>query len=70
MGTRTSLPTNHRTASETAIRLVWSHDGRVECSEHAPYPGSDTWRDGRYQIVPRTPDTRDLRCEVCGSGAA
>ena len=28
--------------------LYVSEDGRVECAEHAPYAGTDTWRFGHY----------------------
>lgn len=31
--------------------LYISEDGRIECAEHAPYNGSDTWRFGHYVRV-------------------
>jgi hypothetical protein len=50
--------------------LYIAADGRVECHEHTPFPGSDTWVSGDYLRI--TGDARELltgqplRCEVCG----
>ncbi len=53
--------------------LYWSEDGEVNCGEHAPFRGSDTWMSGRWTAV--TADDviaaasggyAPLRCEVCG----
>lgn len=43
--------------------LYIAEDGRVECAEHAPFAGSDTWLSGHY--LPVTEDL-GLRCEICG----
>lgn len=33
--------------------LLWSEQGEVGCSEksHAPFPGSDSWRSGRWRAM-------------------
>jgi hypothetical protein len=41
------------TTDATETSLFWGADGRVECAEHVPYPGSDTWRAGRYRRMSR-----------------
>jgi hypothetical protein len=54
--------------------LFVSEDGRVECAEHAPFKGSDTWRFGHYVRANEAfemywnesmPDFA-LKCENCG----
>jgi len=64
---------NHRRTTATkAPALLWSEEGRVCCLQHAPYPGSDTWRGGRWRRM----SDRELaafaaeighavECEVC-----
>ncbi len=52
--------------------LLWSEDGRICCPAHAPFPGSDTWRFGRWRRM-RDPEIasmsgqigRPLDCETC-----
>jgi hypothetical protein len=62
-----------REPTPTPPVLLWSQQGCVCCPKHAPYPGSDTWRNDRWRRM------RDLdiaafaaesglpvECEVCG----
>lgn len=59
--------------------LYVSEDGRVECAEHAPYAGTDTWRFGHYIRIDAEAERIWLdeerlagvleippRCEACG----
>jgi hypothetical protein len=52
--------------------LLWSEDGRVCCTQHAPYPGSDTWRSSRWRRMKdheidalATQTGRPVECETC-----
>jgi hypothetical protein len=52
--------------------LLWSEDGRVCCVAHAPFPGSDTWRTGRWRRMRDHEITafaaeigRAVECETC-----
>jgi hypothetical protein len=47
------------------VGLYWSEDGKIACSGHTPLAGSDTWRSGRWQAVPKS--ITHLRCEHCRS---
>jgi hypothetical protein len=46
--------------------LYSSEDGRVECPDHAPYRGSDTWHFGRYRRMTAI-EQASLRMELDGS---
>jgi hypothetical protein len=48
-------------------RLYWNSSGQVNCEQHAPYRGSDTWKHERWQRVPPCDETAALECEVCRS---
>jgi len=61
-----------RTTAAKDPALLWSEEGRVCCLEHAPYPGSDTWRTGRWRrmtdrelAVFAAEIGRAVECEVC-----
>lgn len=65
------------TVPHSPTGLFGSEDGRRECAEHIPYPGSDTWRDGRWSAIGWQeyfdafrlyPDiaSRLMTCETCG----
>jgi hypothetical protein len=40
-------------ATTKTAKLLWNEDGQSGCtrSGHAPYPGSDTWRSGRWRPI-------------------
>jgi hypothetical protein len=67
-----------RTATNHKPGLYIAADGRVECHEHAPFPGSDTWLAGRYikvtepveRIAAEQGWPGPMRCEVCGATRA
>jgi len=65
--------TTTKTPSPTG--LYWSATGRIECAEHTPYEGSDTWVLEQYAPVPldavaeADAQGMDLCCEVCGAKA-
>ena len=60
----------------TPPALLWGEDGRVCCPAHSPYPGSDTWRSGRWRRM-RDRDIASfaaesglpVECETCGPRA-
>ena len=57
--------------------MVWSERGAVNCADHTPYEGSDTWNWEKWEPVPveaveeqrRDPRYAALRCETCGKEA-
>jgi len=56
--------------------LLWGEDGRLCCAAHSPFPGSDTWRTGRWrrmtdrEIVAFAAESGlSVECEVCGPRA-
>ncbi len=60
------------TKAET--RILWDESGRVACTEHAPYRGTDTWRTGRWRPITRAEATaferevgRAPACETCSA---
>jgi len=60
-----------REAKDTST-LFWSERGEVCCALHAPYPGTDTWRWERWQLMidaEKGEWARLLggapRCEIC-----
>lgn len=54
--------------------LLWGEDGRVCCTAHAPYPGTDTWLRDRWRRM-RDHESADfaeqigrpVECETCRS---
>ena len=66
------MPARHDARSPAPPPLLWSEDGRVCCHAHAPYPGSDTWRAGRWRRM-RDAEVasfaaqigREVECETC-----
>jgi hypothetical protein len=65
-----------RENTPTPPPLLWSQQGRVCCPAHAPYPGSDSWRDDRWRRM-RDRDIAafaaksglPVECEACGPRA-
>ena len=60
--------------STSTARLYLSESGRIECLEHAPYPGTDTWRWDDWRAltpVEACAFERDLgrppACETCAA---
>ncbi len=58
----------------TDMTLLWSEDGRVSCSTHAPFVGSDSWRSGRWRAIQPAEAAaferevgRAPRCETCAA---
>jgi hypothetical protein len=58
-----------------ADALYWSEDGRIDCAEHTPYPGSDTWVKDRFmpmhfdEVIEFAATTgQQPACEICGRG--
>jgi len=58
----------------TNVKLLWSQDGRIECEEHAPHKGSDTWVWGRWRPIKPAEGVefeRDVgrapSCETCAA---
>lgn len=58
-------------------KVYFSERGEIACGEHAPYPGTDTFRWERWRIV--TPAIAAewarqgggvMKCETCGKAAA
>ena len=57
--------------------LYWSEQGERACQDHTPYPGSDSWRSGRWAPVPavampelaRTHGADAVLCETCAAKA-
>ena len=65
-----------KTRTTTTVRdtLVMSEDGRIECLEHAPFVGSDSWVWGDWQPITRAEALafeRDVgrppACESCAA---
>lgn len=48
-----------------STHLVWNQSGQVNCAEHAPYRGSDTWKNERWSRVPACDETAHVTCETC-----
>lgn len=47
-------------------RLYWSEEGMIDCAEHAPMEGSDTWRSEHWEEIPaQVVKSEGLVCEVC-----
>jgi hypothetical protein len=54
------------------MKLLWNEEGRIECAQHAPYRGSDSWVFGRWRPI-RPCEAVDFaaeigrppRCETC-----
>lgn len=52
--------------------FYWSRTGMINCAEHMPYPGSDTWLNDGWESMSQC-DLEDweaqvgapARCEVC-----
>ena len=60
----------------TAVKLYWSENGEIGCSKpgHRPFPGSDTWRSGRWRKMTarefaamERENGRAPECEACTS---
>ncbi len=49
----------------TKPTLLWSEDGQIGCTlpTHAPFPGSDTWRSGRWRPITAR-EALDFEAEV------
>jgi len=45
--------------------LYSSESGRIECADHAPYRGSDTWRFDRYRPMGAA-EQADFRAALVG----
>ena len=44
-------------------QLYWGSNGMVNCGDHAPLRGSDTWVWGAWEALPA--DIEGFDCEVC-----
>ena len=50
------------------MNLLWNEEGRVECAQHAPFRGSDSWERGRWRPI-RMSERIDFEAEIGRSPA-